>query len=84
MMSSKPKIALHWQILIGLILGIIVGLAINTMWDSSTWNSMGIDDPSAWVDGVKSDVVNQEPSAAAHAARFVRNLNNFVGDLFLR
>jgi Na+/H+-dicarboxylate symporter len=84
MMSSKPKIALHWQILIGLILGIIVGLAINTMWDSATWNSMGIDDPSAWVDGVKSDVVNQEPSAAAHAARFVRNLNNFVGDLFLR
>ncbi len=83
-MSSKPKIALHWQILIGLVLGIVVGLTINTLWDSSTWNSMGVDDPASWVAGVKSDVVNQEPNAMAHAARFVRNLNSFVGDLFLR
>jgi len=83
-MGSKRGLALHWQILIGLILGIVVGLAINASWDASTWSGMGIDDPSAWVKGVDSDTANQEPSVAAHAARFVRNLNSFVGDLFMR
>lgn len=83
-MASKPKLALHWKILIGLILGIVVGLAINTMWDSSTWNTMGIDNPSAWVDGDSIEGINENPSFIAHAALFVRNLNSFVGNLFMR
>tara|TARA_R110002073_G_scaffold37866_4_gene109215 strand:+ start:94934 stop:96367 length:1434 start_codon:yes stop_codon:yes gene_type:complete len=83
-MGSRNGMALHWKILIGLILGVVVGLAINTAWDASTWNSMGIDDPSAWVKGIESEAVNQDPSAAAHVARFVRNFNGFIGDLFLR
>lgn len=84
LLSTRPKLALHWQILIGLILGIVVGLAINTLWDASTWNSMGIDDPAAWVNGSDTEAVNQDPSIVARAALFVRNLNGFVGDLFLR
>jgi proton glutamate symport protein len=83
-MASKPKLALHWKILIGLVLGVVVGLAINTMWDAGTWGSMGIDDPSAWVDGDDSEGVNESPSLLAHAALFIRNLNSFVGDLFMR
>lgn len=76
--------ALHWKILIGLVLGVVVGLAINTMWDASTWNSMGIDDPTSWVEGATTETTNQEPSFMAHAALFVRNLNSFIGDLFMR
>ena len=83
-MGSKSSFALHWKILIGLVLGIGVGLAINTMWDASTWTSIGVDDPSAWVDGIESDVVNQDAGFVAHSARFVRNLNGFVGKLFMR
>ena len=83
-MSTRPKLALHWKILIGLILGIVVGLAINTMWSESTWDSMGIDDPNAWIVGFKSDAINQDPSLMAYAARFISNFNSFIGELFLR
>ena len=31
-MASKSKFALHWKILIGLALGIVVGLSINLLW----------------------------------------------------
>lgn len=83
-MSKERKIALHWKILIGLVLGVVIGLAINMMWDSSTWNSMGIGDPSAWVNGDSGVDANADASAIAHGTRFVRNLNGFVGELFMR
>tara|TARA_R110002073_G_scaffold118918_1_gene258752 strand:- start:679498 stop:680931 length:1434 start_codon:yes stop_codon:yes gene_type:complete len=83
-MPTKSKLALHWKILIGLVLGVVVGLAINTMWDAGTWNSMGIDDPASWVYGEDTQGVNENPSLIAHAALFLRNLNSFVGDLFMR
>jgi len=83
-MSRKPKIALHWKILIGLVLGILVGLAINTLWDTNTWAGMGIDNPKAWIAANANEGVNQDPSITAYAARFIANLNNFVGDLFMR
>ncbi len=83
-MGSQSKIALHWKILIGLILGILVGLAINTLWDAGTWESMGVDDPTSWVAGIQVEGVNAEPSILARGARFVGNLNSFVGDLFMR
>ena len=83
-MPANPKLALHWKILIGLALGILVGLAINTMWDANTWAGMGIDNPSAWIAGSAIEGVNQEPSISAYAARFLGNLNSFVGDLFMR
>lgn len=76
--------ALHWKILIGLILGIVVGLAINTMWDASTWNSMGINDPAAWMAGTSDVEANADASIGARAARFVGNFNNFIGELFMR
>ena len=83
-MSGSKKIALHWQILIGLILGVVVGLIINAAWDSGTWALMGIEDASAWVDGGDSEGPNEDAGFIAHAARFVRNANDFVGALFLR
>jgi len=83
-MGSQNGLALHWKILIGLVLGVVVGLAINTMWDASTWNSMGVGDPAAWVEGTPDIAANADANLAAHGARFVRNLNGFIGDLFMR
>ncbi|MFK7758312.1 MAG: hypothetical protein AB8C13_00005, partial [Phycisphaerales bacterium] len=102
-MTTRKPIALHWKILIGLVLGIVVGLAINTLWTTSTWNSLGVDDPASWLSGtpsqseIQSDTqtdtgaetgtaptVNANAGFGAHAARFIGNLNGFIGDLFLR
>lgn len=124
-MSGK-RLALHWQILLGLLLGLIVGLAVNAAWTPSTWASLGVDHPRAYVARKAAEVpvlptgvvrvadldpadaslaglhpyqlskaqverfdlemrpANQSPSFGARAARFVRTLNTFVGDLFIR
>ncbi len=84
---ASSRLALHWKILIGLILGILVGLAINTMWTAATWNALGVDDPASWVDSTKepaSETANADAGLIAHAALFVGNLNGFIGDLFMR
>lgn len=83
-MSSRAKIALHWKILIGLALGVAVGLIINAAWDAGTWGAMGVNDPAAWVAGTKGVEANEGARLVAHAARFIRNANGFVGDLFIR
>ena len=98
-----PKLALHWQIIIGLVLGVLVGLLVNVFWDAGTWRSLGVDQPAAWLDGQSPPGVpegvdldqlpaseraelypNADAALGARVARFVRNLNSFVGDLFLR
>ena len=90
---AKTKLALHWQILIGLVLGVVTGLAINLLWTDSVWSSMGVNDATVFVSMAKPTadtppdavhVPNADASVLAHAARFVRNANAFVGDLFLR
>ena len=50
-MSDRKKLALHWQILIGLVLGVVVGLIINAAWDTSTWSSMGVNDAKSFLAG---------------------------------
>lgn len=90
MSTRKTRLALHWKILIGLVLGIVVGLAINTMWTSATWERFGVTDAGSFLAGPKTAKAsmeaggpNQGAGFVAGAARFVRNLNNFVGDLFM-
>ncbi len=83
-MVGTNKIALHWQILIGLILGVVVGLIINAAWDAGTWSSLGVDDPGAWVAGGPAEGANEGANFVARATRFVRDANGFIGDLFLR
>ncbi|MEZ6241418.1 MAG: dicarboxylate/amino acid:cation symporter [Phycisphaerales bacterium] len=46
-----PKLALHWRIIVGLALGVLVGLAINVTWDAGTWRAIGVDDAKAWLAG---------------------------------
>lgn len=83
-MKTKNRLALHWKILIGLVLGVVVGLAINLMWDEGTWASMGVDNVSAWIAGTSLEDENAGAGFAAHAAVFVRDLNGFIGQLFMR
>ncbi len=89
-MTTRKKLALHWKILIGLVLGIVVGLTINSMWTESTWNGLGVGDVSSYLAGpktAKESMVaggpNEEAGLVAGAAKFLRNLNQFVGNLFM-
>lgn len=124
--SGKKKLALHWKILIGLVLGVVVGVVINQAWTPATWAAVGVDHPAAFLDGKAAEVpvlpegvatvqalnpadpalarlspfqlspeqvdayklerveANRGAGLAAKAARVLRKLNTFIGDLFLR
>ncbi|QDU72765.1 dicarboxylate/amino acid:cation symporter [Mucisphaera calidilacus] len=77
---------LHWQIVVGLILGVVVGLALNSYWTASTWSGLGVEDVSLFLEGgpFEGEDPNTGAGAGAYVAGFVANLNGFVGDLFLR
>lgn len=90
-MTSRKKLALHWKIIIGLALGVLVGIVINLAWTPETWSSIGVTDPAAYLTkgqaaaaSVAEGGANADAGFAAGVSRFVRNLNNFIGDLFLR
>lgn len=79
----RKRLALHWQIIIGLVAGVVVGLIINLAWTPATWAAMGVDDAGAFLAKEASEA-NADANVLAHASRFIRNLNLFVGDLFMR
>ena len=97
-----PKLALHWQIIIGLLAGVVVGLIVNWAWTSETWASLGVKDAATYLDEGKRDLPseaelagmtqeqldlaypNRDAGLGAGAAKFVRTVNQFIGDLFLR
>jgi len=83
--------ALHWRILIGMALGVVVGLAINAFWTADTWRSLGVGDVPSYLAGRETareaaaeGAPNAEAGFGAGAARFARNTNTFVGDVFMR
>ncbi len=82
-MAQRTTLALHWKILIGLVLGLIVGVVINVGWSSKTWEAIGVDAPSAFMTG-GGEQVNEDAGVVAYGVRFVAHLNQFVGDLFIR
>ncbi|GAB5496571.1 MAG: dicarboxylate/amino acid:cation symporter [Phycisphaerales bacterium] len=91
MSMFESRIALHWRILAGLALGVVAGLLINTLWTSTTWDTLGVHDPKVFLGGgsaadqsTSAGGINEYADFTARAARFVRNANEFVGDLFLR
>ncbi len=83
-----PKIALHWQILIGLALGIVVGIGINVLWTSQTWEAIGVGDAAAYLAGAEfaEDELNPNEDAGivAWTTRWVGQFTGFIGDLFMR
>lgn len=77
------KLALHWKILIGLVLGTITGLLVNYLWTPDVWRSLGVGDAAAYLAGQPSDA-NAAAGFLAAAARFIAHLTEFAGALFLR
>ena len=85
------KIALHWRILIGLALGIIAGVIINTSWTRDTWAAMGVNSPEVLIKGGKAATDSLKPGnpneyadLTARIAAHARQANEFVGQLFMR
>lgn len=81
--GKRRRLALHWRILIGMGLGLVVGLLVNVLWTGGVWSSLGVEDSAAFIAG-RDVEANANATIAADAALFLRRLNGFVGDLFLR
>lgn len=90
MSMFESRVALHWRILAGLLLGIVAGLLINAFWTDETWASMGVFNIEAFLGSGEATLkgnaaggANEYADFTAKAARFVRHANEFVGDLFM-
>ncbi|HZW06623.1 MAG TPA: dicarboxylate/amino acid:cation symporter [Phycisphaerales bacterium] len=87
-MESKKGLALHWQIAIGLVLGVVAGALINQYWTDATWASIGVNDPAAYMAGKKpaegAADPNESAGVAAGAVKFAAAFTDFLGKLFLR
>jgi proton glutamate symport protein len=79
----KRPIPLHLKILLGLVLGVVVGLAINQFWKPETWLRFNIGNPKAFLAGTPDDA-NAEATVAAGAIRFAHQAIDFTGKLFVR
>lgn len=91
MSMFTSRVALHWRILAGLVLGVVAGIIINATWTSDTWNMLGVYDIDSFLKGgqvadatTSAGGANEYADFTARSARFVRHLNSFVGDLFLQ
>lgn len=83
MATPRPRLALHWRILIGIVLGTLAGLLINRFWSIETWRSMGVEDSKAYL-AWSSVPANADPSTLAKVTRLAVTLNDLVGKLFVR
>ncbi|MDP1660516.1 MAG: dicarboxylate/amino acid:cation symporter [Phycisphaerales bacterium] len=85
---KKKGIALHWQITIGLVLGIIAGVVANQLWTTATWAAVGVNDSAAYMAGTRHAPGTADPNAEAGVVavtvKFASSLTDFVGKLFLR
>jgi proton glutamate symport protein len=81
--AKRPGLALHWKVLIALGLGVAAGVLLNEYWTAETWSRFGVGDAKAFAAG-KASAANEGAGLAASALLFVKMLNEFVGNLFLR
>ena len=65
--GRRKRLDLHWQILIGLALGMIVGLAVNVLWNAYTWGALGVGDPARYRDGRDAALAETLPKDAGPA-----------------
>jgi proton glutamate symport protein len=91
-MADRKKLALHWKIVIGLVLGVAVGVLIDRFWTPGTWASIGVNDAKSFMakrsgevfaSGVESEA-NAGAGFVAGAVRFIANINTLIGQLFFR
>ena len=82
------RLALHWQIAIGLVLGVIAGVLVNQFWTADTWAAVGVKDSAAFMAGSKEAAAPGGPNAdagfIAGAVKFASTFTDFLGKLFLR
>lgn len=69
-------------IVVALILGVVVGLALNLLWTPVTWVMLGVRDSKAFL--AYQIVADNQPSIFANLVRIVVGLCSFTGDLFIR
>lgn len=87
-----PKLALHWKIVIGLVLGLVVGVLLDRFWTAQTWAALGVGDSAAYMARKAGESfatgrvaeANADAGLAAGAVRFIVNANAFIGQLFFR
>ncbi|MBL8745621.1 MAG: dicarboxylate/amino acid:cation symporter, partial [Phycisphaerae bacterium] len=80
---KRRRLELHWRILIGMLLGAAAGFAVNALWTPEVWASLGVNDPAAYI-AHRASEANASAGAGAWGGRFVAELTQFIGDLFLR
>lgn len=89
-MAKRKRLALHWKILIGLALGVVVGLLVNQLWTDATWAALDVRDVGAFIgpkDVMEASTAPAGPNAdagfIADLARQARLGTIFAGQLFL-
>lgn len=79
----KEPLALHWKIVIALVLGAVTGLLLNQYWTPETWASVGVKDSAKYLAETATDD-NAGATLGAAAAKWVVHATEFTGKLFLR
>jgi Na+/H+-dicarboxylate symporter len=80
---ERPALALHWRIAIGLLAGLLLGIALNLAWSPAYWSQLGVADAASFLAG-KATAANADASFLSHLIRFAIRLNGFVGAVFIR
>lgn len=67
----RKGLELHWQILIGLVAGLIVGLLINLAWGPYTWGALGVGDPTSYRAAKPGSLASSLPKSADPALEWL-------------
>lgn len=67
MTRTRGRLAVHWQIIIGLVAGILVGAATNLWWTDETWAGIGVVELGPYLDGQRRAAVLPEGVDSAQA-----------------
>jgi Na+/H+-dicarboxylate symporter len=77
-----------WWVLGALVAGLVVGLLVNTLWTSATWEMLGVMDSKRYLSRAVVEAGKVDPNAGAgvgaSVVRVVREGAQFVGDVFVR
>lgn len=65
--ARRRRLALHWQILIGLVLGVAVGVVVNLAWSPYVWGALGVGDPLSYLKGREGRPAEQMPRSPGPA-----------------
>ncbi|TVS07964.1 MAG: hypothetical protein EA423_02770, partial [Phycisphaerales bacterium] len=71
-MGKSSRLALHWQIIIGLVLGIVVGLILNWTWTPYTWGHLGVGDHTSYLRGQPGQLGDRPPDRSRDAVAWLR------------